>query len=153
MTPDPAPPPPSPPPAAPTPGPFPAILSPPSGGGKTTTPRQVAALRQDVGYSVSATTRRPRAAEVDGRDYYFLSHGEFESRRERGEFAEWAEVHGNLYGTLLREVGRVLDSGKHVMMDIDVQGARQFAQAFPDSVLIFLLPPSADVLLTRLKER
>ncbi len=62
-------------------------------------------------------------------------------------------MHGNLYGTLRREVSRVLDSGKHVMMDIDVQGARQFAQAFPDSVLIFLLPPSADVLLTRLKER
>ncbi len=133
--------------------PFPVILSSPSGGGKTTIRQELQALRQDVGYSVSATTRRPRAAEVDGRDYYFLSHGEFESRKERGEFAEWAEVHGNLYGTLRREVDTVLDGGKHVMMDIDVQGARQFAQAFPDAVLIFLLPPSADVLLTRLKER
>jgi guanylate kinase len=133
--------------------PFPVILSAPSGGGKTTIRRELLAQRPDVGYSVSATTRLPRAAEVDERDYHFISHGEFESRRERGEFAEWAEVHGRLYGTLRREVNRTLESGKHVIMDIDVQGARQFARAFPESVLIFLLPPSANVLLTRLKAR
>ena len=79
--------------------------------------------------------------------------GEFIARRERGEFAESAEVHGKLYGTLRREVHRILDSGKNVIMDIDVQGARQFASAFPMSVLIFLLPPSAEVLLTRLQAR
>jgi guanylate kinase len=128
-------------------------LSAPSGGGKTTIRQELVALRSDIGYSVSATTRLPRTAEVDGRDYYFLSHGEFESRRERGEFAEWAEVHGQLYGTLRREVDRVLDSGKHVIMDIDVQGARQFSAAFPESLLIFLLPPSAAVLLSRLQAR
>ena len=133
--------------------PFPIILSSPSGGGKTTIRKELLGLRPDVGYSVSATTRRPRAAEVDGRDYYFLTVGEFVASRERGEFAESAEVHGKLYGTLRREVDRVLQSGRHVIMDIDVQGAAQFVQSYPASVLIFLLPPSADVLLTRLVAR
>jgi guanylate kinase len=133
--------------------PFPIILSAPSGGGKTTIRQELLKLRPDVGYSVSATTRLPRSAEADGRDYHFLSHGEFESKRERGEFAEWAEVHGRLYGTLRREVQSVIESGKHVIMDIGVQGARQFVEAFPSTVLIFLLPPSAAVLLTRLKTR
>jgi guanylate kinase len=133
--------------------PFPIILSSPSGGGKTTITKALLQRRQDVGYSVSATTRPPRHAEVDGRDYLFLSPGEFLARRERGEFAESAEVHGKLYGTLRSEVRRILESGKHVIMDIDVQGARQFASAFSESVLIFLLPPSADVLLERLQAR
>jgi guanylate kinase len=133
--------------------PFPIILSSPSGGGKTTIRKEIIGLRPDVGYSVSATTRRPRAAEVDGRDYYFLTIGEFVASRDRGEFAESAEVHGKLYGTLRREVDRVLHSGRHVIMDIDVQGAAQFVQSYPASVLVFLLPPSADVLLTRLVAR
>jgi len=118
--------------------PFPIILSSPSGGGKTTIRKELLALRPDVGYSVSATTRRPRAAEVDGRDYYFLTNGEFLASRDRGEFAESAEVHGKLYGTLRREVDRVLQGGRHVIMDIDVQGAAQFVQSYPASVLIFL---------------
>jgi len=133
--------------------PFPIILSSPSGGGKTTIRKELLGLRSDVGYSVSATTRRPRAAEVDGRDYYFLTIGEFRASQDRGEFAESAEVHGQLYGTLRREVDRVLQGGRHVIMDIDVQGAAQFVQSYPASVLIFLLPPSADVLLTRLVAR
>ena len=90
---------------------------------------------------------------MEGRDYYFLSHGEFMERVGQGDFAEWAEVHGRLYGTLRREVERVLDSGQHVLMDIDVQGADQFTRSFPDSVPIFILPPSADVLVTRLTQR
>jgi guanylate kinase len=109
--------------------------------------------RTDVGYSVSCTTRAPRAGEVHGDDYYFITADEFISRRTRGEFAESAEVHGNLYGTLRSEVARVLASGRHVMMDIDVQGARQFVEAYPESVLVFLLPPSADVLVDRLTKR
>jgi guanylate kinase len=133
--------------------PFPIILSAPSGGGKTTISKHLLASRPDVGYSVSATTRPPRGDEVDGIDYHFLSPGEFIAARERGEFAESAEVHGKLYGTLRREVERVLQSGRHVIMDIDVQGAVQFRRAFPDSVLIFVLPPSADVLLRRLQGR
>ena len=82
-----------------------------------------------------------------------MTVGEFLASRDRGEFAESAEVHGKLYGTLRREVDRVLQGGRHVIMDIDVQGAAQFVQSYPASVLIFLLPPSADVLLTRLVAR
>lgn len=133
--------------------PFPIILSSPSGGGKTTIAKELLGRRTDVGYSVSCTTRQPRTGEVDGKDYYFLSRPDFETARDRGEFAEWAEVHGRLYGTLRREVERVLAAGKHVLMDIDVQGALQFHRSFPDSVLVFVLPPSADVLLARLRAR
>jgi guanylate kinase len=133
--------------------PFPVILSSPSGGGKTTIARRLLESRGDVGYSVSCTTRAPRAGEVHARDYYFVSPDEFAAARDRNEFAEWAEVHGQLYGTLRREVARVLGSGRHVIMDIDVQGALQFAATFPESVLIFVLPPSAEVLLTRLRAR
>jgi len=133
--------------------PFPVILSAPSGGGKTSIARELLAAREDLGYSVSCTTRTPRPGEMDGRDYFFLSRAEFARRRERGEFAESAEVHGNLYGTLRSEVQRVLDAGKHVIMDIDVQGAQQFLRVFPQSVTIFVLPPSGDVLLDRLRQR
>jgi guanylate kinase len=133
--------------------PFPLILSSPSGGGKTTIARLLLERRQDVGYSVSCTTRAARPGEQDRKDYFFLSQDEFEKRRSLDEFAESAEVHGNLYGTLRSEVKRVLASGKHVIMDIDVQGARQFARAFPESVLVFLLPPSTDVLIDRLRAR
>lgn len=133
--------------------PFPIILSAPSGGGKTTIARALLERRRDVGYSVSCTTRSPRAGEVEGRDYYFLTRRDFISRQERGEFAESAEVHGNLYGTLEAEVERVLKGGKHVIMDIDVQGALQFRRSFPQSVAVFVLPPSGEVLLRRLRER
>ena len=133
--------------------PFPIILSAPSGGGKTTVMKRVLADRADIGYSVSATTRSPRTGEVDGRDYHFLSMAEFKRRRSRKQFAEWAEVHGRMYGTLRSAVRATLKSGRHVMMDIDVQGARQFHRAFPESVLIFLLPPSGEVLLNRLVAR
>ncbi len=132
---------------------FPVILSAPSGGGKTTIAKAVLARRTDVGYSVSCTTRSPRPGEVEGRDYQFLSRREFIDRQERGEFAESAEVHGNLYGTLQSEVDRVLRAGRHVIMDIDVQGALQFRRAFPQSVSVFVLPPSGEVLLQRLRER
>lgn len=129
---------------------FPIILSAPSGGGKTTIARELLRRRRDVGYSVSCTTRAARAAEVDGRDYFFLAPDEFASRKDAGDFAEWARVHDRMYGTLRSEVQRVLAGGQHVLMDIDVQGAAQFATAFPESVLIFLVPPSAAVLRQRL---
>ena len=132
---------------------FPIILSSPSGGGKTTIAHKLLVLRSDVGYSVSCTTRPPREGEVHGRDYHFLSLKDFKRGQKAGEFAESAEVHGHLYGTLRAEVDRVLSSGKHVIMDIDVQGSRQFAAAFPDSVLIFILPPSAKALISRLEAR
>ena len=133
--------------------PFPVILSAPSGGGKTTIARMLLARRPDLGYSVSCTTRAPRPTEVPGRDYYFMTRAEFIAKREQGAFAESAEVHGNLYGTLRAEVERVMAAGQHVVMDIDVQGAVQFIRAFPHSVTIFILPPSAEVLLERLRAR
>jgi guanylate kinase len=133
--------------------PFPIILSAPSGGGKTTIARHLLEQRDDVGYSVSCTTRAPRPREVDGKDYYFLTRDEFLRRRTAGDFAESAEVHGNLYGTLRSEIARVLGSGRHVIMDIDVQGARQIREAFPTSVTVFVLPPSGEVLLERLRKR
>lgn len=133
--------------------PFPIILSSPSGGGKTTIARHLLERRRDVGYSVSCTTRAPRPREVDGRDYYFLTRDDFVQRRLAGDFAESAEVHGNLYGTLRSEIARVLGKGQHVIMDIDVQGARQIREAFPSSVTVFVLPPSGEVLLERLRKR
>jgi guanylate kinase len=132
---------------------FPIILSAPSGGGKTTIARALLKQRSDIGYSVSCTTRQPRGNEVHAKDYYFLTRTDFLTKRQRGEFAESAEVHGNLYGTLRSEVLRVLESGQHVLMDIDVQGAVQFTRVFPQSVTIFILPPSAEVLLDRLRGR
>ena len=132
---------------------FPIILSSPSGGGKTTIAHKLLAERRDVGYSVSCTTRPPRDGEVDGRDYHFLSLKDFKRGQAADEFAESAEVHGHLYGTLRAEVDRVLSAGKHVIMDIDVQGSRQFAAVFPDSVLIFILPPTAEALIARLEAR
>jgi guanylate kinase len=134
-------------------GGFPVILSAPSGGGKTTIAKALLARRPDLGYSVSCTTRAPRPGEIEGRDYYFISRADFIAERERGAFAESAVVHGNLYGTLRREVERVIAEGKHVVMDIDVQGAGQFVKAFPSSVTIFILPPTAEVLLDRLRAR
>ena len=133
--------------------PFPLILSSPSGGGKTTIAQMLLARREDVGYSVSCTTRSPRDGEVDGRDYHFLSRDDFGARERAGEFAESAEVYGNLYGTLKSELSRIFGTGRHVVMDIDVQGARQLVAAFPESVLVFLLPPSAETLLGRLARR
>ena len=133
--------------------PFPLVLSAPSGAGKTTIARLLLDRRTDVGYSVSCTTRAPRPGEVDGVDYHFLSLAEFDAAVQRGEFAEWAEVHGRRYGTLVREVERVMARGQHVMLDIDVQGARQVVQRFLDAVTIFVVPPTAEALVARLTGR
>jgi len=133
--------------------PFPIILSAPSGGGKTTIAHELLRRRSDVGYSISCTTRLPRPGESSGTDYHFLTREEFLRRRAAGEFAESAEVHGNLYGTLRSEIARVLSCGQHVVMDIDVQGARQMREAFPKVVTVFVLPPSGEVLLDRLRAR
>lgn len=132
---------------------FPIVLSAPSGGGKTTIARRILKQRDDVGYSVSCTTRAPRAGEQDGVDYHFLSRAAFDSKLIAGEFAEWADVHGNRYGTLKSAIASVMAMGKHVMMDIDVQGARQVTAAFPDALTIFVVPPSVEVLKERLMAR
>jgi guanylate kinase len=129
------------------------VLSSPSGGGKTTIARRILVERDDTGYSVSATTRAPRDGEVDGREYHFLSDAEFEERVQAGEFLEHAVYNGRRYGTLEREVRRVVQGGKHVLLDIEIIGARIVRERFPDAVLIFVVPPSGKVLAERLRGR
>jgi guanylate kinase len=106
-----------------------------------------------VGYSVSVTTRAPRAGEVDGVEYHFWTDQDFHAAHERGDFAESASVHGHHYGTLKREIEGVLSEGRIVVLDIDVQGAQQLVLALPHAVSVFVLPPSAAVLAARLGAR
>jgi guanylate kinase len=129
------------------------VLSSPSGGGKSTIARHLLEARDDVTYSVSATTRALRPGESDGTHYHFLSRAEFQRRVGAGEFLEWAEYGGHLYGTLHQEISRGLASGKHVVLDIEVAGAGQVRERFPDSVQVFVLPPSAAILVQRLRGR
>jgi guanylate kinase len=133
--------------------PFLLVLSSPSGGGKTTIARQLLQGRDDLGYSVSATTRARRAGERDGVDYHFLSRDEFRRRVEAGEFLEWATYNGEWYGTLRSEVDRLFAEGRVAILDIEVTGARQVRTTAPDSVHVFVLPPSAAVLVERLGRR
>ena len=131
------------------------ILSAPSGGGKTTISRALLARRADVGYSVSATTRPPRPGERDGESYHFVTPTEFDRLVTAREFLEWAEYAGNRYGTLRREVRAVLAAGKHVLLDIEVRGARQVQQECPSpaSISVFVLPPDPDTWIERLVGR
>ncbi|MGD0484586.1 MAG: guanylate kinase [Gemmatimonadales bacterium] len=130
--------------------PFPLVLSSPSGAGKSTIARALLAAREDLGYSISATTRPPRPGETDGKDYHFLSGAEFERRVAAGEFVEWAEYGGSRYGTLKAEIARILSSGRHPVLDIEIEGARAMRLAYPESVLVFVVPPSAEELMRRL---
>lgn len=130
------------------------ILSSPSGAGKTTLTRELLRTFSDFTFSVSHTTRRPRAAEVAGRDYHFVGRDEFERMVRSGAFVEWAEVHGNLYGTSLAELERARAEGKRgVLFDIDYQGARQIKASRPDAIGVFVLPPSMGELERRLRGR
>jgi guanylate kinase len=133
------------------------IVSSPSGGGKTTMIRRVMAELESEGrrahFSVSHTTRAPRPAERDGVDYHFIDRQRFLAMVERREFLEFAEVHGNLYGTSRGEVEPRLAGGVAVFLDIDVQGARQVRASIPDAVKVFVFPPSHAELLRRLRER
>jgi guanylate kinase len=129
------------------------VLCAPSGGGKTTIAQTLLARRRDVGFSVSGTTRKPRPGEANGREYWFLTREEFARRRDAGDFVEWAEYGGEWYGTLKAEVDRLFREGKHVILDIEVQGARQVRTRFAEAVLVFILPPSPEALLERLRAR
>jgi len=131
------------------------ILSSPSGAGKTTLTHRLRQDFPDLGFSVSHTTRKPRQNEVDGKDYHFVSVERFRRMVEADEFAEWAEVHGNFYGTSDREIDKAREEGKHALLfDVDYQGARQIRAKYPhDAVGVFILPPSMEELHRRLVTR
>jgi guanylate kinase len=133
--------------------PFLLVISAPSGGGKSSIARHLLQGRDDLGYSVSATTRPMREGEREGVDYYFLTRVEFLRRREAGEFLESATYGGHLYGTLRSEIDRIFAAGRHAVLDIEIEGARQIRASFPNSLHLFVLPPSAEVLIGRLKGR
>jgi len=129
------------------------VVSAPSGAGKTTLCREIRLRLPDLAYSVSVTTRPPRPGEIDGADFRFVGSPEFRTMLARGEFAEWATVHGNLYGTRARALEDALATGRDVLLDIDTQGAAQLRARYPDAVLIFILAPSVKELEQRLRER
>lgn len=129
------------------------IISAPSGGGKTTLSKAVVNRFKDILYSVSYTTRSPRNSEQDGVDYYFIQKKDFEERIESGYWAEWAEVHGNYYGTSAEFLEKGLASGRDMLLDIDVQGTFRILGNYPDSITIFIMPPSLETLRKRLEMR
>ncbi|MEX2467478.1 MAG: guanylate kinase [Gemmatimonadota bacterium] len=131
----------------------PVVLAAPSGTGKTTLAHRLVDERGRYTFSVSATTRAPRGTERNGIDYHFLSHDAFLRMIERGELVEWAAVHGRMYGTPKAVLDEAAAQGRHVLLDIDVQGARQVRAAVPDAKLIFVLPPSIESLMRRLRDR
>jgi guanylate kinase len=133
--------------------PFLLVLSAPSGGGKSSIARNLLQGRDDLGYSVSATTRPMRDGEREGVDYYFLTRDQFLRRREAGEFLESATYGGHLYGTLRSEIDRIFAARRHAVLDIEIEGSRQIRASFPNSLHLFVLPPSAEVLIERLKGR
>jgi len=131
----------------------PLVISAPSGAGKSTLIRRLRELDPGLGFSVSHTTRPPRQGERDGVEYHFVDEARFRAMVQTGAFAEWAEVHGNLYGTSYSALEEELGRGRDVILDIDVQGALLLAQQLPEAVLIFIRPPSLEELRRRLEAR
>lgn len=129
------------------------VVSAPSGAGKTSLCQRLCETLPGIRHSVSYTTREPRPGEVDGVHYSFVDRSVFTAMAEKGEFLEWAEVHGNCYGTSRRRIEELLQAGVDVVLDIDVQGARQIRQSLQGCLLIFILPPSMETLKERLRGR
>ncbi|MDY6796815.1 MAG: guanylate kinase [Actinomycetota bacterium] len=129
------------------------VVAGPSGAGKGTLIAELEERYPQVWISISATTRKPRSDEKEGMQYYFLEREDFERRAGRGEFLEWAEVHGNLYGTPLSSVKEKRSRGRDVILEIDVEGAEQVRAREPDAVNVFVMPPSMKVLERRLRKR
>ncbi len=129
------------------------IVSAPSGSGKSTLVNRVLSVDKRLDFSISYTTRKPRGAEKDGESYHFISREEFESRLAKDEFLEWADVFGNYYGTHISVLEKAKAAGHDLLLDIDVQGARQLKERIPDAVSIFILAPSRDILEQRLRAR
>lgn len=129
------------------------VISAPSGSGKTTLVRRLLDTLDDVQFSISFTTRPVRGTERNEIDYHFIAEESFRSKIEEGEFLEWAEVHGNLYGTSKTETEKIRAGGEDILLDVDVQGATQVRKAQPDAVTLFIMPPSFAVLEERLRGR
>jgi len=129
------------------------VVSGPSGSGKTSIAQEILKRNPSLSFSVSATTRAMRTGERDGRDYYFLNREEFLRRVAAGEFVEWEQLYGNFYGTLKRETEKALRQGKRLLFDVDVKGALSIKRQFPEAVLIFIAPPSLEILQQRLRNR
>ncbi len=129
------------------------VVSAPSGAGKTTIVKAILAKYPSMLFSVSATTRPKRDIEVDGKDYFFLEREDFEKRIAAGELVEWEQIYGNLYGTLKSEVDKALSSGRTMLFDIDVKGGLSIKRMYPDALIIFIKPPSIEVLRNRLLNR
>lgn len=129
------------------------IVSAPSGAGKSTLCQSVREQLTDLHYSISYTTRKMRPNEMDGVHYHFISETEFRDGIDNGRWAEWATVHNNFYGTAVLDLNHILDGGGDILLDIDVQGARQLIARYPRSVTIFILPPSLEILEKRLEDR
>jgi guanylate kinase len=129
------------------------IISSPSGGGKGTLIKEILGTLPDIGYSISYTTRAGREGEENGRDYFFVSQAEFDQRIADGDFLEYAQVHGNWYGTSKALLEELISEGKDVILEIDVQGAGWVRKRMPDAVSIFIFPPTFEVLRDRLTAR
>ena len=129
------------------------VVSAPSGAGKTTLCREMRLRLSELAYSVSVTTRPPRPGEIDGTDFRFVSETKFRELLAKNEMAEWATVHGNLYGTPAAPLDAALREGRDVLLDIDTQGAAQLRARYPDAVLVFVVAPSMAELEQRLRER
>ncbi len=129
------------------------VVSAPSGAGKTTLCGALRGAFPDIRYSISHTTRSPRPGETHGVDYYFTSEAEFLKMRDQCSWAEWAQVHGHYYGTSVETLDKALSNGRDILLDIDVQGARQLLQRYPEAVTIFIMVPSLQILQERLQNR
>ena len=129
------------------------IISAPSGTGKTSLVRALLQSNPNLALSISHTTRPPRPGEINGRDYHFVTTATFQQMLLNGEFIESAEVYGNLYGTSQHWVNKIIASGQDILLEIDCQGAQQIRKLFPQAIGIFIIPPSAEALATRLKTR
>jgi guanylate kinase len=129
------------------------VISAPSGAGKTTLRKAALERFKKIRYSTSYTTRQPRAGENDHIDYHFISKAEFKRGIETGRWAEWAQVHGNYYGTSAEFIAKELAAGRDILLDIDIQGTIQILKRFPTSITIFIMPPSLEELKKRLVER
>jgi len=129
------------------------VISAPSGAGKTSLCRAITNSLENLTHSISYATRKPRPGEIDGRDYYFVSPERFQEMVRAGDFAEWAEVHSNLYGTSRRVLDDLIGKGIDVILDIDTQGAKQIKTKYGTAVYIFIMPPSLEILEERLRNR